>query len=316
MKPTNRREFLHAAARWALAAGSLSATSTFLYGCEHMGAVADLGTALGTGAGAINEEQAESIRKSAHAVARTFKDITPEQEYYIGRAVGAVILDKYPPYNNERANRYINLIGQTLARASDRPETFGGYHFLIQDSNDINALSAPGGFIFITRGMLRCCPTEDATAAVIAHEIGHVQAQHGLQAIKKSRITEALTIIGMEGAKHLGGKELATLTRTFEGSITDITRTLINNGYSREFEREADGTAITLLHRVGYDPNALIEMLNAMDRQLVPGRPDFASTHPAPENRVADIRNTTERYKAASTPAIRQKRFEEALGSV
>ncbi len=63
--------------------------------------------------------------------------------------------------------------------------------------------------IFITRGMLRCCRNEAAVAAVLAHEIGHVESKHGLQAIKKSRVTAALTTIGVEGSKQLGGQELA-----------------------------------------------------------------------------------------------------------
>ena len=93
----------------------------------------------------------------------------------------------------------------TLSKTSDLPETFGGYHFLILDSDEINAFAAPGGFIFVTRGLLRCCKHEDAAAAVLAHEIGHVELRHGLQAIKKSRITTALTTLGIAGVKTFGG---------------------------------------------------------------------------------------------------------------
>ncbi len=179
----------------------------------------------------------KSITKTTKAVAKTFEDITPEQEYYIGRAVGATILTRYKPCNNTRAIRYMNILGQTLAQASDKPETFGGYHFLIMDTDEINAFAAPGGLIFVSRGMLRCCESEDAVAAVLAHEIGHIQQQHGLSAIKKSRLTTALTILATESAKRFGGRQLAQLTEAFEGSISDITSTMINRGYSRAFER-------------------------------------------------------------------------------
>ena len=237
-----------------------------LAGCKTMESVTDLGASIGSATGVLSQSQAESLSKSGRAVARTFQDITPEQEYYLGRTVGAMVLAKYKPYNHTRLNGYINQLGQTLAKASDRPETFGGYHFLVQDSNDINAFAAPGGLIFITRGMLRLCRNEDALAAVLAHEIAHVQLQHGLQAIKKSRITSALATIGMEGSKTFGGQELASLTSTFEDAITDITTKMINNGYSRSFERQADQAAITILKRVGYDPNGLTEMLTAMQK--------------------------------------------------
>ena len=316
MKPSNRRDFLHMAARWSLASGSIPLAALFLHGCKTMGAVADIGTAIGTSTGTISESQAESIRTSAYAVARSFEDFTPEQEYYIGRSVGAEILETYPPYEDPALNRYVNLLGQTLAQMSDRPETFSGYRFLIQDSDDINALSAPGGFIFVTRGMLRCCRSEDALAATLAHEIGHVQAKHGLQAIKQARVTEALTTIGLESAKTFGGEELAQLTRTFESSIADITRTLITNGYSRELEGDADAAAVTIMRRVGYDPNALIDMLTVMSQQLVPGRLDFARTHPTPAARMSAIQPKIGAYRPVSLQTRRQRRFQNALESL
>ena len=298
-----------------LGLGIMLALPVFISGCKTMEAVTNIGTSLGQSVGLLTESQADSISKSSKAVARSFEDFTPEQEYYIGRTVGAVIVNKYKPYNNKRVNAYINLLGQTLANASDMPETFNGYHFLILDSDEINALAAPGGLIFITRGMLRCCRDEDALAAVLAHEIGHIQFKHGLQAIKKSRITSALIILGTEGAKTFGGEDLANLTSTFEGSISDITSTLVNNGYSRNFERQADVAAVTILKRVGYDPNGLVDMLKVMEKKLKPGGPDFAKTHPSPESRIADIQKHIGKYAKVHESKVRHKRFLAALGN-
>ena len=288
----------------------------FLSGCKTMESLTNIGADVGKSMGVITESQAESIKKTSQAVGRSFEDFTPEQEYYIGRTVGAVILSQYKPYRNERATEYINLLGQTLAQASDMPETFNGYHFLILDSDEINALSAPGGLVFITRGLLRCCRNEDAVAAVLAHEIGHVEYKHGLQAIKKSRITTALITIGTESAKNFGGKDLATLTKTFEDSISDITSTLINNGYSRNFERQADLAAVTILNRVGYNPNGLVDMLKEMEKRLKPGGPGFARTHPSPESRIAYIQERIGKYTRIQEPRVREKRFLAALGNI
>ena len=135
-------------------------------GCETL---ADIGTTVGVAPGQISTSQAESIQRSSKAVARSFEEFTPEQEYYIGRAVGANVLDKYPPYTGEEANDYVNRLGQALAMASDMPETFSGYHYLILDSEEINAFAAPSGFIFVTVGMIRCTPSEATMAAVLAH---------------------------------------------------------------------------------------------------------------------------------------------------
>ena len=243
-------------------------------------------------------------------------DITPEQEYYIGRSVAATVLHTYRPLDNAAANRYLNVIGGVLAQASDRPETFGGYHFQILNSDDVNAFSAPGGFVMVSRGMLRCCRSEDAVAAVLAHEIGHVQGQHGLRAIKKGRLTSALTVLAAEGAKNLGGQDVAELTRAFEGTIGDITSTLMNNGYARGLEREADQTAVTILQRVGYDPAALVAMLAEMKQHLQPGGLDFAKTHPSPDARIAELRGLISAAGPVATNPVRRRRFERAIGSL
>jgi beta-barrel assembly-enhancing protease len=285
-------------------------------GCETMQPVLDAGTALGVASGTITQDQADSIKRGGKAVSKSFEDITPEQEYYIGRAVAATILEKYLPYNNEEANRYVNLVGQTLAQASDRPETFGGYHFLILDSTEINAFAAPGGLILVTRGMLQCCGSEDALAAVLAHEIGHIQGQDGLRAIKTGRLTAAFNVLAMEGAKHFAGPELAKLTEAFEGSVGDIVSTLVNNGYSRELERQADDTAVRILTRVGYNPSALVDMLKEMDKRLKPGGQDFAKTHPGPKDRIGEIQVQVTRFPPRPTPLARQKRFDRAIGAV
>lgn len=288
-----------------------------LAACGSLGGFGALGAALGAGTGSSDESKTEAIIKTAETVQKSFEDITPEQEYYIGRAVGAVILNQYAPYSEARANEYLNLLGQSLALASERPETFGGYHFLILDSDEINAFAAPGGLVFISRGLLRCAESEDAVAAILAHEVAHVAKQHGLQAIKKSRITTALTSVAITAAQTAGSEELAKLTSVFEDSIKDITSTLINRGYSRAFEREADLQAVTILKRVGYDPRALVQMLKVMEKKLKPGGPGFAKTHPDPEDRIKDINKELEGAPSAgpATPE-RQARYRAAMGSI
>ncbi len=317
MKSGSRREFMATAGRYALyGLGVAPLFSAVISGCQGMEEATTIGASLGQATGVFNDQQAESIIKSGKAVARGFQDITPEQEYYIGRAVGASILSQYPPFENRAANLYVNTLGQALAQVSDLPETFNGYHFLILDSKEINAFAAPGGLIFVTRGMLRCCRNEDATAAVLAHEIGHVEHRHGLQAIKKSRVTAALSTLAIEGTKNLGGQELADLTRTFENSITDITAMLVNSGYSLVFEKQADNSAVTILQRIGYDPNGLVDMLGQMHTRLAPGSPGFGRTHPTPKVRIANLQARIGLFKPVPARPARQARFERLLGVV
>jgi beta-barrel assembly-enhancing protease len=292
----------------------LTAGLLLFAGCQTF---SDIGASVGEATGRLSPQEAESLRRAGVAVGRTFQDITPEQEYYIGRSVSATILSTYRPYNDEAATTYLNLLGQSLALASDKPETFGGYRFLILDSDEINAFAAPGGFIFVTRGMLRLCRTEDELAAVLAHEIGHIQERHGLQAIRSSRLTTAFTVLALEATRNLAGDEVRTLTEAFEESIGDITHTLMAGGYSRRAEREADVAAVAILRRVGYSPAGLIRMLEEMDRQLVPGGLDFARTHPPPPTRIRDVRRSVGAGGApAAAPAARRQRFAEAMNGI
>ena len=170
---------------------------TALLSCQLIDNVTRVGTRVGVATGAIDEERAAEINEQAETLVKSFQDITPEQEYCIGRSVGAVLIESYPPFDHVASNEYVNIVGRSVAYASERPVTFGGYHFLILDSNEINGLAAPGGLIFITRGLLKLARNEDEFAAILAHEIAHVELKHGLQAIQKSRITNALTDIAV-----------------------------------------------------------------------------------------------------------------------
>lgn len=299
-----------------LALPALLAAMLAAAGCQTLDQITDLGTSVAVATGAITTNQAQSITRTATAVGKTFDTITPEQEYWVGRTVAATLLSVNRPYDNDAATLYLNTMCQYLAMSSDRPETFGGYHVVVMDSSDINAFAAPGGFILLSRGMLRCCRTEDAVAAVLAHEIGHVALKHGLKSIDKSRMTGALTTVLTEAGKNLGGKELAEVTQAFEGSITDITTTLANSGYSRQFESQADKAAVAILNAAGYDPRALSAMLGEMASRLKPGGHDFAKTHPDPKARIKEVNALIGSAPSPAVTPARQTRFEKALRGI
>jgi len=255
-----------------------------------------------------------SAMRATTAVAKTLEDITPSQEYYIGRTVSAGIVSRYPVRDKPTANHYLNTLGQVLVMASDKPSTFKGYHFLLLDTDEVVAFAAPSGFVFVSKGMVKLCKNEDDLAAVLAHEIGHVQNSHALAAISTSRITSALTVIAAEGTKTFVGGPIGELTRVFEGSIDDITQTLVNKGYARGQENEADATAIKIMQRVGYDPAALIRVLDTMKTKVKPGSTGFMSTHPPVNDRIADIRPLLpQSLSAMAANANRDKRFGKLL---
>jgi beta-barrel assembly-enhancing protease len=285
----------------------------FVSGCST---VSQVGGMMGQAAGVMNADQAEALNKSAQAVEKTFQDITPEQEYYIGRAVAATVLVTYKPFDREQANAYLNLIGQTAAQFSAKPETFGGYHFLLLETDEVNAFAAPGGLILVSRGMVRCCKTEDELVAVLAHEVSHVDHQHGLKAIRKGRLTSALTTLGAAAGSSLAGGQLAEVTKAFEGSISDITSTMMNSGYARTTEYEADKGAVVIMKKLGYNPAALVTMLERMQGQLKADSQGFGKTHPSPQVRIAELKKTIGSEAALAASPVRQERFQKAMGGV
>ena len=255
-----------------------------------------------------------SIARVGKAIAKTTEEITPEQEYYLGRAVSANLYSRFKPYVNHSQTEYLNMVGQQLALSSDVPETFGGYHFAILDSNDINAFAAPGGFVFVTKGMLDCCQHEDALAAVLAHEISHVQLKHGIGAISKSRWTEVLLVLGSETASHFTDAEFKQLVGLLKGSVEDILTNMVEDGYSRSAEYEADKYAIKIMDQAGYLNRGMGDMLNIMGKRLKPGGIDFFKTHPSPANRIEELASSVN--NSTKIPEFRTQRLQQSLSRV
>ncbi len=261
----------------------------------------------------FTEENLKKAGEAAKVVRHTFADITEEEEYYIGRSVAALILSRYDVYDQPSLNAYVNLLGNAVAAYSDRPEIYGGYHVLVLDTEEINALSAPGGFVFITRGLLKQCRDEEMLAAVLAHEIGHIAARHGLQAIKKSRLVDAFKLLGHEVAKKYTPEELRQLTEVFEGALGDIAGTLIERGYDRKFEYEADSLSVKFGLATGYHPEGLTDFLkNLAAREGEQKGRGWFKTHPAPKDRLAKVEKTVAQVSTLPVrDSIRANRFKK-----
>jgi len=299
--------------RDTIAAVVVLAGLTLLAGCAD---VVKVGTSLGEGSGYLSGEDKQRLDRLAVSTEKAARPMTEKEEDYVGRAVAATLLGQYRLDTGPELTRYVNEIGQTLALASDRPITYGGYHFAVLDTDEVNALSCPGGMIFITRGMLRQAGSEEELAAILAHEVAHVNHKDGLAAIKKSRWVQVATMLGAEAAKEFSGADLSQLVSLFEGSVNDVVKTLVVNGYSREQEAAADQSALAFLHRAGYDPHGLTSSLEKTAGAQTGGanRGIFA-THPGMEQRLARARETIARNQWAGTrhPA-RDQRFRQTAG--
>jgi predicted Zn-dependent protease len=232
----------------------------------------------------------DMLSTSSDATQKAARPISDEEEYFLGRAVAARILETYPLLKEPKLTEYVNSIGMVLVLHSEKPYTHGGYHFAILDADEMNAFACPGGTIFITRGMLKAVTNEDELAAVLAHEIAHVSHGDGIASIKKSRWTEAVTIIGSKAAQNYGPQELSRLTGIFEGSIDDIVKTLVVKGYSKSMEYDADKTAVSYLVKTGYEPGAMKDFLERMVSRGKASEGGILKTHPGTSDRIDTVR--------------------------
>jgi len=276
--------------------------------CQGLMAVADIGAQIAGATGAIDQSTADAISVSARALGSAAEEITPEQEYFIGRAVAANILTNYRIWNGSPAlTAYLNRICAAITINSPRPDVYNGYHVAILDSNDINAFATSGGHIFVTRGLINAAKSEDALAGVIAHELAHIQLQHSIKAIRTSRITQALMITGVSAA-GAAGMNVSELTDVFKESVSEIVSTLVNNGYSQAQEFEADNTAMSLLASAGYSPSGLVDMLRELS-SVQTASSGFGRTHPTPAQRISNAERSVGNYRVTDTRSYRQTRF-------
>jgi len=260
----------------------------------------------------FGENLTYAISASADAISAAAEEISPEQEYYIGRAVAAKLLSTYKLYTKKPAlTYYLNNICAAITINSPHPYIYNGYHVEILDSNEINAFATSGGHIYITFGLIRAAKTEDALAGVIAHEVAHIQLKHSIKAIKNSRFTQALLVTGTAAAGTAGGMNVKQLTEALNDSFMEIVQTLVSNGYSQDQEFDADNTALSLMAGAGYNPSGLINMLMALG-SLQTDDSGFGKTHPSPAQRIANAQKSVEKYKVTNTSDLRQKRFAAA----
>lgn len=289
-----------------------------LPGCADQ-AFNQLGASVLSSTGYVSSSQAEGIFSAGSKLVKSQEDLTSEQEYYLGRAVSAQVLAKYPPRLTPGVTKYLNQIGHSIAGFSDTPETFNGYRFALIDSAEINAVSAPGGFVYMTTGLFNILPDEDCVAAIVAHEIAHVVKRHGVKAVSNASLFSALSDFSSQAASVAASQvsspiDLGPITGVFAQSASEITEKLLARGYDRRQEYEADLYAANLLSRAGYDPRALLKVLSILDTSSdVPKQGGWFETHPSPRDRAEELQDDFTFAAEQQPVASRVQRFKKAL---
>jgi predicted Zn-dependent protease len=212
--------------------------------------------------------------------------MSPDEEIQMGLAsINQMAQQHGGLYPNEQYQALVDNIGNKLVNNSIAKDTPYKYDFhLLADQNTINAFALPGGQICITYALFSKLKNEDQLAGVLGHEIGHVLRKHSAERIASSKMWQGLTTAGSVGA-DMGG----IVSQIGNG-------TLLKNG--RGDELESDELGVRFMMRAGYDPEEMIGVMEILKAAAGPNRqPEFASSHPDPENRIENIREAIERYR-------------------
>ena len=210
-----------------------------------------------------------------------------ERDITMGRQAAKEVDKEFAGSNiNPQLQNYVDTVGQKVATVSHAPNLKFSYRAI--DHKSVNAFALPGGYIFITTGMLKQLTNESQLAAICAHETVHVTARHATARISEQMVVNALfTLVSSE--KTAGAVKVGRI-------VNDLAQL----GYSRKQEKDADEYGLDYLVKAGYSPYGMVETMEILERQSGSRPIEFFSTHPSPENRIGLIQENIHRkgYRA------------------
>jgi beta-barrel assembly-enhancing protease len=218
--------------------------------------------------------------------------ISPQQEIQMGAEYAAEINRQLPIVDDAQLNRYINQLGNEIARSGGRNLN---YRFYIVNSDQINAFAVPGGHIYLNRGLIQRAGNMSEVAGVLAHEIGHVEHRHGIAQMERMQRAN----VGLTAAYILLGRAPTGL----EQAAIEVGGSAVFARYSREAEFEADASAIPMLVAANINPQGLVTMFQKLleDQQRRPSTVEqWFSTHPTTQDRIAAVQQLINQHPQAS----------------
>lgn len=234
--------------------------------------------------------------------------VSEAQEIDMGRQADREVEASFGLYPEERVQAYVARLGASLVAGSERPNL--PWTFRVVDDPTVNAFALPGGFIYVTRGLMTHLNSEAELVSVLGHEIGHVTARHSASMVSRSQ----LAMLGL-GVGMIVRPELQRF-----GDLAQAGVGLMFMKFGRDAEREADDLGLRYLGRLGYDPQEAVEVFSVLDRvsrQTGEGRlPSWLSTHPAPEDRAQRMRAAITAGNLAGTRVERRAYLAQLDGMV
>ena len=237
--------------------------------------------------------------------------ISESEEVQLGRDNDKAIVAQFGLYEDEALQRYVEQLGRRMAARSERPDL--DWTFRVLDDPLVNAFALPGGYIYITRGILAHFNNEAELASVLGHEIGHVTARHSVNQLSKAQLAQ----FGLGVGTILAPEEMDQF-----GNLAQTGIGLLFLKFGREDERQADDLGLRYLVRTGYDPRPMADVFVTLKRVGASSgggsMPNWLSTHPDPENREGRVKSAIDRLNRdfSASPRNRESFFERIDGIV
>jgi predicted Zn-dependent protease len=214
--------------------------------------------------------------------------VTEQEEIDLGKQTDEEIASTYGVYESPELTEYINRLGTNMAKVTHRASL--EYHFKVLDTPVINAFAVPGGYVYVTRGILAYLNDEAELAGVVGHELGHVNARHTAQEMSKMQLAQLGLGIGMALSEKL---------QKYAG-LAEFGVSMLFLKFSRDNERQADDLGVEYGSKSGYDTYRMASFFQTLER-LSPGEggglPDWFSTHPNPVDRIGAINRKTAEWR-------------------
>ena len=231
--------------------------------------------------------------------------ISEDQDIAIGREYAPEVEKQLGGrIRDEALQNYIDTVGQRIVRISHR--SYWQYHFTAVNHSMVNALALPGGYIFVTKGMLEKITTEAQLAALLSHETVHVVARHSAAAMSQ-QIGISILVQGLGVSGAMPSSQAAY-------RMTQLALQLIDLKYSREHEREADKAGMDYMVKAGYNPYGAVELMQMLQQQDQVRPTEFLSSHPSPENRILYLTSRAQsRYPDVTNLKIAKEDYQKNI---
>ena len=263
------------------------------------GGLIGLGESLG-----VFDKKTSRILKQSVGTLQAFQPIGLEEEKAIGGSLAVQVFNKFGGvYRNPALQNYVNLVGKSLAEVSDRPEI--DYHFAVLNTDAPNAFATPGGYVFVSAGLLRLLQNEAQLAGVLGHEIAHITHKHALKTLQRSKMLSGLsglTMAAMDKDNSL-----------FDQVINEVSEVLFTRGLDKDLEFEADKFGMEYAYRMGYQPQGLKNFLRVLGKSQGKGSSIFLSTHPSPVSRFQHLIRLLPQYKGTALFPVLSRRYQATI---